>query len=41
MNFIVSGRFNARAVRDGSLITGQKQYTAKAVARLVIRTLRV
>jgi putative intracellular protease/amidase len=27
-NFIVSGRFKAHAVRDGTLITGQQQYSA-------------
>jgi len=40
-NFIVSGRFKAHAVRDGNLITGQQQYSAKAVARLVIEALGV
>jgi len=38
-NFIVSGRFKAHAVRDGNLITGQQQYSALAVARLVIAAL--
>jgi len=40
-NFIVSGRFKAHAVRDGNLITGQQQYSAIAVARLMIEALGV
>lgn len=40
-NFIVSRRFKAHAVRDGNLITGQQQYSALAVARLVIEALGV
>ena len=40
-NFIVSGRFKAHAVRDGNLITGQQQYSALAVARLMIEALGV
>jgi putative intracellular protease/amidase len=40
-NFIVSGRFKAHAVRDGNLITGQQQYSATAVARLVSEGLGV
>lgn len=40
-NFIVSGRFKAHAVRDGRLITGQQQYSGRAVARLVIEALGV
>jgi putative intracellular protease/amidase len=40
-NFIVSGPFKAHAVRDRHLITGQQQYSAKAVARLVIEALGV
>jgi putative intracellular protease/amidase len=40
-NFIVSGRFKSHAVRDGNLITGQQQYSALAVARLVIQALGV
>ena len=39
-NFIVAGRFKAHAVRDGNLITGQQQYSATAVARLVSEALR-
>jgi len=40
-NFMVSGRFKSHAVRDGNLITGQQQYSALAVARLVIEALGV
>lgn len=40
-NFIVSGRFKAHAVRDGNLITGQQQYSGRAVASLVIEALGV
>jgi len=40
-NFIVSGRFKAHAVRDGNLITGQQQYSAKAVAQLITHALGV
>lgn len=40
-NFIVAGRFKAHAVRDGNLITGQQQYSAKAVARMMIEALGV
>jgi len=40
-NSIVSGRFKAHALRDGSLITGQQQYSGTAVARLVIEALGV
>ena len=40
-NFMVSGRFKSHAVRDGNLITGQQQYSAMAVARLVIEALGV
>jgi putative intracellular protease/amidase len=36
-----AGRFKAHAVRDGNLITGQQQYSAKAVARLIIEALGV
>lgn len=38
-NFIVNGRFKARAVRDGNLITGQQQYSGTATARLIIEAL--
>jgi putative intracellular protease/amidase len=40
-NFIVNGRFKAHAVRDGSLITGQQQYSGAAAARLLIEALGV
>jgi putative intracellular protease/amidase len=40
-NFIVSGRFKPHALRDGNLITGQQQYSARAAARLVIEALGV
>jgi putative intracellular protease/amidase len=38
-NFIVSARFKPHAVRDGTLITGQQQYSGAAAARLVIEAL--
>jgi putative intracellular protease/amidase len=38
-NFIVQGQFKPHAVRDGNLITGQQQYSGKAVARLIIEAL--
>jgi putative intracellular protease/amidase len=38
-NFIVNGRFKPHAVRDGSLITGQQQYSGAAAARLLIEAL--
>jgi putative intracellular protease/amidase len=38
-NFIVQGRFRPHAVRDGLLITGQQQYSGRAVARLVVEVL--
>lgn len=40
-NFIVAQRFAAHAVRDGTLITGQQQYSGTAAARLVIGALGV
>jgi putative intracellular protease/amidase len=40
-NFIVSGRFKPHAVRDGTLITGQQQYSGTAAARLIIEALGV
>jgi len=40
-NFIVQGRFKSHAVRDGNLITGQQQYSARAAARLLIEALGV
>jgi putative intracellular protease/amidase len=38
-NFIVAGRFRAHAVRDGSLITGQQQYSGGAAAKLIVEAL--
>ena len=38
-NFVVSGRFRSHAVRDGSLVTGQQQYSGAEAARLVIEAL--
>ncbi|HEX8856781.1 MAG TPA: type 1 glutamine amidotransferase domain-containing protein, partial [Thermoleophilaceae bacterium] len=38
-NFIVAGRFKSHAIRDGNLITGQQQYSARAAAELVIEAL--
>ena len=35
-NYIQAGLFKAFAVRDGRLVTGQQQYSGRAVARLVI-----
>jgi putative intracellular protease/amidase len=35
--FIVRGRFEPHAVRDGNLITGQQQYSAVGAAWLVIQ----
>ena len=40
-NFVVNSQFKAHAVRDGNLITGQQQYSGRAVARLVIEALGV
>ena len=40
-NFIVEGRFRAHAVRDGNLITGQQQYSAREAAKLVVEALGV
>jgi putative intracellular protease/amidase len=40
-NFIVNGRFKPHAVRDGSLITGQQQYSGTAAARLMIEAMGV
>ena len=40
-NFIVAGRFKPHAVRDGTLVTGQQQYSGAAAARLVIEALGV
>lgn len=38
-DFVVAGRFQPHAVRDGLLITGQQQHSGTAVARLVIEAL--
>jgi len=40
-NFVTAGRFRPFAIRDGRLITGQQQYSARATARLVIEALGV
>jgi putative intracellular protease/amidase len=40
-NYIQGGLFKAFAVRDGRLITGQQQYSGRAVARMVIEALGV
>lgn len=38
-NYISAGLFKAFAVRDGRLITGQQQYSGRAVARMVLAAL--
>ncbi len=38
-NFVVDQMFREFAVRDGSLVTGQQQYSGAAAARLVIEAL--
>jgi len=38
-NYVQAGLFKAFAVRDGRLITGQQQYSARKVAELVIEAL--
>jgi putative intracellular protease/amidase len=38
-NYVQGGRFKAFQVRDGQLITGQQQYSGRAVARAVIAAL--
>jgi putative intracellular protease/amidase len=40
-NFVTAGRFRPFAIRDGRLITGQQQYSAREAARLVIEALGV
>jgi putative intracellular protease/amidase len=40
-NFIVHGRFEPHAVRDGNLITGQQQHSGTAAARLIVEALGV
>jgi putative intracellular protease/amidase len=38
-NYISAGLFKAFAVRDGRLITGQQQYSGRAVAGMVLAAL--
>ncbi|MCA9699914.1 MAG: type 1 glutamine amidotransferase domain-containing protein, partial [Myxococcales bacterium] len=38
-NFVVDQMFREFAVRDGSLVTGQQQFSGAAAARLVIEAL--
>jgi putative intracellular protease/amidase len=38
-NFVTAGTWRPFAIRDGRLITGQQQYSGRAVARLVIEAL--
>jgi putative intracellular protease/amidase len=40
-NYVQGGLLKAFAVRDGRLITGQQQYSARAVTRLVIEAIGV
>jgi putative intracellular protease/amidase len=40
-NYVSGGLFKAFAVRDGRLITGQQQYSARKVARMMIEALGV
>jgi putative intracellular protease/amidase len=40
-NYVSGGLFKAFAVRDGRLVTGQQQYSGRAVARIVIDMLGV
>jgi putative intracellular protease/amidase len=40
-NYVQGGMFKAFAVRDGRLITGQQQYSARMVAQLLIEALGV
>lgn len=40
-NYVAVGPFREHAIRDGTLITGQQQYSAVAVARLLVRALGV
>jgi putative intracellular protease/amidase len=40
-NYVQGGLFKAFAVRDGRLITGQQQYSARKVARLLIEVLGI
>ena len=40
-NYIHAGLFKPFAIRDGRLVTGQQQYSARAVTRIVIDMLGV
>lgn len=40
-NYVQGGLFKSFAVRDGRLITGQQQYSARAVAGMLIETLGI
>ena len=40
-NYVQGGLFKAFAVRDGRLITGQQQYSARKVARMLVEALGV
>lgn len=40
-NFVTGGRFRPFAVRDGRLITGQQQYSAREMAQLVVQAVGV
>jgi putative intracellular protease/amidase len=40
-NYVQAGLFKAFAIRDGRLVTGQQQYSGRAVARLVLDMLGV
>jgi len=40
-NYVQGGLFKAFAVRDGRLITGQQQYSAREVARMLIEALGI
>jgi putative intracellular protease/amidase len=40
-NYVAAGLFKAFAIRDGRLVTGQQQYSGRAVAKLVIEMLGV
>jgi putative intracellular protease/amidase len=40
-NYVQAGLFKAFAIRDGRLVTGQQQYSGRAVARIVVEMLGV
>jgi putative intracellular protease/amidase len=40
-NFIINSRFKPHAARDGTLITGQQQYSGAAAAHLIVQALGV